>query len=284
VKSLLKNVIDFLLYSNLYVAAPVSAVSIITYLIFDLPVNYKLVLFIYCSTLFIYNLHRIVGLSQINDSSLSARHIWAKKYKTFLFFLIVLSGSCGLVLALLLGTVFIAPICVPALIALGYSMPIIKRKGKYWRLRDVPFAKVFLISITVSYVSVYLPLYESFELYTQPTLFYYFLSRCFFIFAITIPFDIRDLEFDKGSTLNTIPMMLGVDKAKQVSLLCLACFSFIVLVLFSQSAYMSVAHLVAAIFAGWVITLCKKDSSEYYYSLLVEGTMLVLFGLVWLAG
>ena len=281
-KSLLKNASNFLLFSNLYVAIPVSAISCISYFIFNLPINYKLLLFIYCSTLFIYNLHRIVGLSQIDERSLSARHVWAKKYKSFLFFLIVLSGSSALVLALILGTSFIAPISIPTLIALGYSMPIVKRKGKYWRLRDVPFAKVFLISITVSYVSVYLPVFESFELYTQPELFYYFLSRCFFIFAITIPFDIRDLEFDKGSSLNTIPMMMGMDKAKQLSLLSLACFSFIVMILFSQSAYMSVAHLVAAIFSGWVITLCKKDSSEYYYSFLVEGTMLVLFGLVWI--
>lgn len=282
-KSLLKNSADFLLFSNLYVAVPVSAISVVSYLIFNLPINYKLVLFIYFSTLFIYNLHRIVGLSQIDETSLSDRHIWAKNHKTFLFFLIVLSGSCGLVLALLLGTNFIAPISVPALIALGYSMPLVKRKGKYWRLRDVPFAKVFLISFTVSYVSVYLPLFESIELFKQPELFYYFLSRCFFIFAITIPFDIRDVEFDKGSTLNTIPMLMGIDKAKQISLLSLACFSFIVMVIFSQSAYMSVAHLGAAIFSGWVITLCKKDSSEYYYSLLVEGTMLVLFGLVWVS-
>ncbi len=283
-KKHLLSLLDFLIFSNLYVAIPVCAISSISYLIFNLSMDYKLLAFIYFSTLFIYNLHRVVGLNQVPNEKLSTRHLWAKKYKTFLFVLIVLSGSIASVLFILLGTSFIVPISIPAILALGYSMPLIKRGGKYWRLRDVPFAKVFLISITVSYVSVYLPLYENFSLYSQAELFYYFLSRFFFIFAITIPFDIRDLDFDKGSTLNTVPMLVGIDKAKQISLLSLACFAVIVLILFNTSAYMSVAHLGAAIFAGWVITLCKKDSSEYYYSLLVEGTMLVLFGLVWLVG
>ncbi len=274
------QLLDVAIYSNLYVALPVSGISAVAYLLVGIPFNFNLLTFIYCSTLFIYNIHRVVGLSQIKKENLSPRHIWAIKNKPVLLVLIALSGSIAAVLAMLLDTDFIAPISVPALIAVGYSLPLLKRNGKHWRLRDIPFAKVFLISLTVSYVSVYLPLYEQTDLFAKPELFYYFASRFFFIFAITIPFDIRDLDFDQGSSLNTIPMLVGLDKSKQISLLSLACFSFIVLILFSDSAYITVAHLVAAIFAGWVITLCKKDSSEYYYSLLVEGTMLVLFGLV----
>ena len=278
---LLISLTNFFLFSNLYVAAPVCAISAASYYIFNYPIDLTLLTFIYSSTLFIYNLHRIVGVDQIEEESRSPRHVWAIKNKNLLFFLVIISGSIAVVMALLMGTNFITPISIPAIIALGYSMPIVKRKGKYWRLRDVPFAKVFLISLTVSYVTVYLPFYNELELFFEANLFYYFLSRFFFIFAITIPFDIRDVDFDQGSSLNTIPMMVGIEKSKQISLLSLAAFSFIVMILFQTSAYMSVAHLVSAIFAGWVITLCKKDSSEYYFSLLVEGTMLVLFGLVY---
>lgn len=278
---LLISLTNFFLFSNLYVAAPVCSISAASYYVFNYPIDLTLLTFIYSSTLFIYNLHRIVGVDQIEEESRSPRHSWAIKNKNLLFFLVIISGSIAVVMALLMGSNFITPISIPAIIALGYSMPIVKRKGKYWRLRDVPFAKVFLISLTVSYVTVYLPFYNELELFFETNLFYYFLSRFFFIFAITIPFDIRDVDFDQGSSLNTIPMMVGIEKSKQISLLSLAAFSFIVMILFQTSAYMSVAHLVSAIFAGWVITLCKKDSSEYYFSLLVEGTMLVLFGLVY---
>ena len=44
-------------------------------------------------------------------------------------------------------------------------------------------------------------------------IFLHLISRFLFVFAITIPFDIRDLEYDAGK-LRTIPLFFGEKKSK----------------------------------------------------------------------
>lgn len=166
---------------------------------------------------------------------------------------------------------------------MGYSIPLFKKNGKYWRLRDVPFAKVFLISITVSYVTTYLPVYDFFI--SDPSnllLFGFFCARAFFILAITIPFDIRDYDFDEPSTINTLPLVFGVDKARTISLYALAFFAGMSFYLFQTNAFLSLAFLISAMVTAWIVSYAQKKSTEYYFSFVVEGTMLIQFGLVYL--
>ena len=52
------------------------------------------------------------------------------------------------------------------------------------------------------------------------------MGRLFFILAITIPFDIRDLKYDK-SNLKTLPIIFGASKARLIGLLSLLVFEII---------------------------------------------------------
>lgn len=277
----IKKIINFLLFSNLYVALPIVAISYASYIVFNIPPDHSVLLFIYSGTLFIYNLHRLVGLRQIPEKELKERHSWALQNEKLIYVLIIASGTLCSYLLFVLGITFIQWLAIPAMIALGYSAPIFKRKGKLFRLRDIPFAKVFIIALTVSYVTIALPLYQWPLDQIQLPVIAYFFCRSFFIFSITIPFDIRDLDFDRESNINTIPMIVGVDKSKHIALFGLAAFAAISFILFQENIFLSVAHLLSAIVAGWIITYCKKDSSEYYYSLLIEGTMIFLGFFVW---
>ena len=65
--------------------------------------------------------------------------------------------------------------------------------------------------------SVFLPVFELLVPIDEKVILF-FSAIYLKVFAITIPFDIRDIEFDK-SKLVTIPLKLGIQKSKKYYLL-----------------------------------------------------------------
>ena len=156
------------------------------------------------------------------------------------------------------------------------------------RLRDIPYLKVFLIVAAVTYVTCCLPLlyYGGGELmFGMPAVLGVF-SRGLFLFGITLPFDIRDLDFDQKTNLKTIPGTVGVRNAKILSLVLLALFLLVESIVhfhYGTSRAVYAALLASGIIAGAVVASAKPNGSEYYYSFALEGTMIVQLLLVVLA-
>ena len=115
---------------------------------------------------------------------------------------------------------------IPAsIISLSYPIKIIPLGNQKVSLRELPRAKIFLIALVWSIVSVALITLENESFYSLDTLLL-FISRFSFVLAITIPFDIRDLKYDDLS-LKTIPQIYGEKKAKMIAVYCLAFFELI---------------------------------------------------------
>lgn len=99
-------------------------------------------------------------------------------------------------------------------LSLVYPIPLPfknKTNGLNYRLRDIPFIKIFLISLTWAtgsccYFAPALQVGHSFP-------YHLFLLQFIFIFFITIPFDINDIEIDNAVGVKTIPILLGIKKA-----------------------------------------------------------------------
>lgn len=264
---------------------PVSGLAVATFYLAKETVDWIPIAFIYLATLALYNIHRLVGLEQIPEADLSLRHTWTLNHKPITKALI---GMAVLGLAVLLywfSWSQLIILAIPGVIAAGYTLPIFKKGKKIWRLRDVPFIKIWLVSFTVSFITTYFPLsfVMPFEWMNTPEIHWMFVSRVFFIFAITIPFDIRDLTFDSTGKINTVPMLFGIERSKQIGLLFLLIFACISFWQYKFNISSSFALLLSALISGWIINYCNEDSDEYYYSFLVEGTMLIQFGLVYLA-
>lgn len=236
--------------------------------------NFQVVLLVYFSTLFVYNAHRIRGLSRVLKSDIGERHQWAIKNKIFLVGLIASSFLiCGLLFYQVFAEISIPRLIVPSLVTIGYVIPIIPTSKRWLRLRDLPYLKALLIAGVVSYVTVILG-NKNFEFKAIYLL--QILERFFFILAITIPFDIRDYQFDSHSKLKTFPLVFGIKKSKIIALIFLG-FSLIVnLVLLKFQPILFLYPIaVSLIIAGFIIWKANKDSSEFYYSFLVEGTMII---------
>lgn len=163
------------------------------------------VLFVFLSTVISYNFIRLVRLDTIK----SWMSVWLKENRKWM---LVLSGSCTVLLIFLLiqlrweAILSLIPFFI---VTFFYSVPVFYTKKT---LRFTPGIKLFVIAFSWAGVTVFFPLVDSgYSINMEVVML--FIQRIFLAMALTIPFDIRDLNYDKAS-LKTIPQLIGVKKAK----------------------------------------------------------------------
>lgn len=158
-------------------------------------------------------------------------------------------------------------------ISLLYSYSYLGNK----KLREIPFLKIFFISLIWAYTTVFIPLGGS-GIIQYSSLILMFFQRFFFIFAITIPFDIRDIEKDRRSNLKTIPTEKGAGFSKVLAIVAL--FLSLILWMINKKGTGNVFHslvpfLFSAIYAGVLIILSKPQRKTFYYTFLVDGALVI---------
>lgn len=163
------------------------------------------------------------------------------------------------------------------LAAVLYVVPLIGKRGDGTRLREFGLNKIFTIAIVWAAVTVVLPMVNGRgpDSLADPSFWFTFLSRAIFIFAITLPFDIRDLKNDEKINVRTIPMIYGVSKTIRMSIALLAVYGSASLYL-SHDIYLGIGHLVAALVTSGLIMLTNKNRTDMFYSFTLEGTMVML--------
>lgn len=161
------------------------------------------------------------------------------------------------------------------ILALGYSIPVIPGSGQNIGLREIPGLKIFLIAFLVSCVTVFLPVISTNgEVnFKDSEILFIFFQRFFFLFAVCLPFDIRDMAYDIIKGTKTLPVLLGEKKSKMMAfaslLFCLA-FS----ILHVSAGDLQLAHasgiFVSLLISAVILMKVSQKSSAYYFSFIVE--------------
>lgn len=283
----LKSIINFIAFSNFFVAIAVTALSIETMIMFGFS-DFKYPVFIFFLTLFIYSFHRIYRLNHRSSKERQeGRHRWVKKNLGTALSILFFSGI-GIAYCIIFWTNLFTFLCLMpiAVVTLGYSIPFIKTAGKIIRLRDVPGLKIFLISIVLGLTTVVLPLifYSKINTISYPELLLVFVRRVLFIFAITLPFDIRDIQYDAENNVKTIPLLFGIKRSKQFAVFALVVFILLALLQFfffnNLNSNYIVSLIISAIITLFIILETGKEKQELFYSFFIEGTMLLQLFLV----
>jgi 4-hydroxybenzoate polyprenyltransferase len=106
-----------------------------------------------------------------------------------------------------------------------------------------------------------------------------FLERFCFVVAITIPFDIRDIERDKDRGLKTLPISLGAFPSLVFSLGLLVMVLMLALIQAYVGNVFDKDHLiqlfVALLITAIIVMETKQTNNDYFFSGLVESTMLL---------
>ena len=264
------NLIKLLVYSNIWIALAVSFFTWQSYILLNLKENWIILGLVFFSTLFAYNFQRLVKLGKI-EYTYNPRTQWIKENSVFLFILSGISLVASIVLGLMLSYKELFYLGGLSLISIFYAQSFLK--SKQFSLRDIPGLKIYLIAFVWAGTAL-LPIVNQFE-FTLSTLLL-FLEKFIFILAITIPFDIRDLKFDKVK-LKTIPQLIGVNGAKVLSVLLMFVYLALLIKNYEVEGYKSILIFLPIALFG--IILSNKKRPELYYTGLLDG-LIVLQGIL----
>jgi 4-hydroxybenzoate polyprenyltransferase len=234
-------------------------------------------LLIFFATLFEYNRNWLIELFFYKEDQNTKKRKWILKNRKKLLFVTIISAT------LLLFAVFTTkPQVLFVFIFLGiltflYSMPVSGNKSYLFKLRDVPYLKIFLIAFVWSALTVFLPAIQAGEEILNVQVELLFAERFFFIFAITIPFDIRDMQVDRDAGLKTIPLLVNQKKALTLSYLSLLISLIISVFHYKMQNNLFIIEALCISFITTYLFLKLKtfrNLNKYYYQIL-DGTLLL---------
>ncbi len=223
---------------------------------------------VFFATLFIYNLQRLMRFEDVQLNK-SVRHEWLVKNKPFVISMSI-TGFVGAVVAYLILGIKSDLFLVIVLSILGFLYAYKGLNSK--SLRELPFIKIYLISIVWTSVSVIWPAYRQGELDSNTI--YLAIAISLYILAATIPFDMRDLIYDK-SEQKTIPQLIGIPLSKGVSVLALV-LSGVILITIHNHFAVNVFFYFAYSGMGLLTLLSNVARKEMFFSGLIDGWIIVL--------
>lgn len=281
----IQSLLRLLVFGNLWVSFCAVSMYWCTVFLHRMEIHYELSLSIFGATLFIYNYHRLFRKEIIYRGHISERHRWILSHHK----LLQTFAIAGFILALGFFIPYLNPTLIFRLspfllLAFLYVIPV-WRRGKRWiRIRDIPYIKIFLVAAVWSFVTVFLAFLAE-DPYWFPGLAEWStaIQRFVFIFAITLPFDIRDLAHDQSSGLTTFANTLGVRGVIKLSNLLLVSNAALALISAFAGYYLhvhSAAVILSCLVTGLLISSLNEDSSEWMFSGFLDGTMLDQF--IWI--
>lgn len=177
---------------------------------------------IFAGTLLEYNRHRIAIFFVSGKTLHSGNHeLIRKNQKKFRLAILILGiGMVAAVLSTRVKVLF--TFLLFGVLTFFYSGIDSTNKKYAFKLREIPYLKIFLISFIWSVSTILIPVIQTDSEINNHDVFLLFSERFLFIFAIAIQFDIRDMQADLHSGLKTIPLKIGKKKSEFLSFFALS--------------------------------------------------------------
>ena len=281
---ILRKLVDFTLYSSLWIGLCAGAQVFYTYQLLNLdPSALRYSLFVALSTITLYSIHRLVGIRRVKQFRNIGRFGIIETYMWHIVAYGLIASVAAFILLIILPRNYLPLLVVPMTISLAYVLPILPGKK---RLRDVPVVKIFLIALVWGSLSTLVPIAAS-GITDSSILAMTFAERALFIFAITLPFDIRDNTIDKISGVKTIVHLVGLKNTRSLAIGLLVLSAILNAVLIWMGTYPQILIAPYAVFVlvtAGLVWYANERSPDYYYSGLLDGTMILLPMLYYAAG
>lgn len=272
----------FLIHTNILVSLAAVFLTLQTQVQLGMkPQLYPYLFIIFSASFLAYNMQALIAIMDWRhrtSDNFQKREIQNRRLHRMLL-IISIAVFFG---AILLAKQKIVATLVPlSILTLCYSFPMLKTKRAFFRLREVPFLKIFLISLIWSMVTVLLPTLHASDDVNRKQLMLMLGERFLLIFAIAIPFDVRDMKTDEIAKLKTIPLVIGKTNAVVLANTSLLAFILISIVHFSFNdlSFVLPALIISVVVIMVLINSKAWVTSPTYYSLL-DGTMILQGSLV----
>jgi hypothetical protein len=223
------------------------------------------------ATFSVYNLQRIYKFKK-QTTLQTETYDWLKQRINWMKPMAIIYGTLALILSAflvkdVLSTIWLLMFSVS--VSVFYVVPFF---GK--RLREVPFLKTFLIAVVWTSVLFYIPWLNEGR---KTEVVQNELTAFIFLFAaLTIPFDIRDIEQDTTQH-KTLPLLLGVNLSKVFSIVFL--FVFILIIATINQKIGNNLILGCVVLLTCLLVLFTNSTRSIFFFAALDGIM-VLIGLV----
>lgn len=262
----LKNAFKFYINSNIHVAFAGYCLTKITLLEFGLFGRVTPV-FVALLVLISYNFIRYVEIK-------TERLFWFKKWfeinRNYLLFLVIAAfvGLVDLILKTNFNKASLLILFPFGFVTFFYAVPLGKIGNYIFSFRNFPGIKIFSIALTWAGITVFFPLFEK-GISFNTTVYAEFIQRFLFLIALTIPFDIRDMENDTES-LQTIPILVGVESAKYIGYILLLSFILLELIKRSFNSLEFLVVILTALITGLFLRFTTTNQTRFYTGFWVE--------------
>ena len=266
-----RRLFDFFIFSSLFIAVCAVFMAAQTSLLFHFPLSFALAGFVFSGSVCSYNFHWYLTPPDIEVPSVKLA--WNISHRTihFILFLIGLAGSAFFSILLIHHWLWLG---VTAFFTFLYSAPKIPHPLFYF-LRRIAVGKTIFLALAWTHVTTLLPLVMTGKSLTTPEILFV-VNRFFFIYAICILFDYRDVGEDRKSGIKSLITLLserGIDSLFWGSI---GIFTVSSIWMHSWFSWDVVAAL---LLPGFLLCLLyypsKKNFSDYRYYFVLDGLMML---------
>lgn len=265
-------VLDFLLYSNLYLACGTAIVALVATVLMGHPVSWGLLLMAFANGFFIYTLNRFTDLEE-DRINVPGRVSYFARYGHLFLGASSLTYAIALVLAYRISWHAVLMLLTPLLIGLFYSYGGLKRLiiGKSLAVATAWGSTVLLVGV------VYMD--------NSPRTWLLFGFFTFEFFANTVIFDVKDIDGDRLHRIRTLPVTIGLDATKGICHALNGAAALMIIVGVSFGILPLSAILLLSL-NGYILlytTLCSERRGRLFFGLFVDGEFMFLL-VVFLGG
>jgi 4-hydroxybenzoate polyprenyltransferase len=281
-KKLLQPVIDFVLFSNVFMSLCAVAQGLLTFYLIDSKPVYAVLGLLFTSTLGIYNFCILISSPKQPEKSPYRRIRWFFSHYRLMVTFTIVSLLSLIPLFFLISTASKILLIFLAVLSFGYGLPLFSIGDQKFSLRNIPGLKLVMITLVWTMSCVLLPILEAqagqLATISMRDTTILIAKRFLFIAALAIPFDIRDLFQDKQLGLKTIPVAWG---EKNAYLFCqVLLIGYVVLLfLFRNMGFTTDfwALTLSVALTGWLIFKSKWEKNEYYYFFYMDGVLILQY-------
>jgi 4-hydroxybenzoate polyprenyltransferase len=230
--------------------------------------------FVLGATVTVYGLNMLSGLGELRRSDTrSVRHHWCITNENWLKVHVTIGATVAIGTILMLPETVLLVLIPTSAVTLLYVLPVMKGV----RLREVGSMKIIWVATVWSSITVILPALASECGSFAESMASMTAERWLFIFSITVPFDIRDMDNDRSKGVRTLPLIGGVRRSKVIALCALVCSLLLVFHRYNwEPSPQTLAYAFTMFITSILIAKSGKGRDEMYYSFLVDGTMVLL--------
>lgn len=247
--------IQLIIYPSIWVVAAIASLGIFAQIMMGLEFNWKPIALIFSTGLIPYNLDRIFDSYVQKIPEAKAQSFFRQPY----IFILLIGAIVATALLLYDAPTRVRWVSCAGIVPLLYGTPLFPwwngSQIKWYRLKDIPGSKAWIVGGTLTYAAVALPVAyaaRQFDLTAALTTLFLFV----FIVSNSHTFDLRDIESDRNKGVTTLPLMVGVRGTRIVL------------------TVMNVLMLLV-MFAAW-----KINTISYYPEILVSTEITIIY--IWL--